>query len=148
MMTNERFLYLLQAYGAVFTRWPEAEREMAREALSGSEQLQAQWRMEEALDDVLALPAVAPAAVLRETVIASAVGAGLKGRRERRLLWTLFSGAGFAATAAAGAVLGVLLAQQIVAPMKADTVFYQASLQGADDTDVLGTEMASLESFR
>lgn len=147
-MDQTRFLYLLDAYGAGLNRWPEGEREAARALLASDTSLQPAWHEAMALDDLMALPAAVPSYNLRERVIASAAGAGLRARRERRMLWTLWSGAGVAATVVAGAMLGVLLAQHMTAPLRAETVFYQASLQGADDTEVLGQEYASLEGMR
>ncbi|WP_167178832.1 hypothetical protein [Brevundimonas terrae] len=147
-MTEDRFIHLLDAYGARWTCWPQDEVAQARLALADNPHLQTLWSGAEALDDLLSLPAVTASADLRERVLASAVGAGLKARRRPQGLWsawTLWSGAGVMATAVAGALLGVGLAQHLAAPMQAETVFYQASLQGADDTEVLGLEMASLE---
>jgi len=148
MMTEARFIHLLDAYGARWTGWPQDEVAAARTALAGSANLQALWNEASALDDFLCLPAVTASADLRERVLASAVGAGLKSSRRPRGLWsawTLWSGAGVMATAVAGALLGVGLAQHLAAPMQAEAVFYQASLQGTDDTEVLGLELVSLE---
>ena len=148
MMDQTRFLYLLEAYGTRWNRWPEGEREAARALLAADVSLQPAWQEALSLDDCLDLPSAVPSYDLRERVIASAAGAGLRARRERRMWWTLWSGAGVAATVVAGTMLGVILAQYMTAPMRADTVFYQASLQGADDTEVLGLEYASLEGVR
>ena len=147
MMTKERFIHLLDAYGADWSRWPQAEVAPARALMASDAELQSQWRDAGALDDLLGHERSVPSADLRERVIALAAVAGLKPRRERRAFWTLLSGAGVAATAMAGVVLGVLLAQQIVAPIQAETVFYQASLHGTDDAEVLGLELASLETY-
>lgn len=150
-MTEDRFIHLLDAYGARWTCWPQDEVAQARLALAGNPHLQALWSDADALDDLLILPAVTASADLRERVLASAVGAGLKSRRRAGGLWSawaLWSGAGVTATAVAGALLGVVLAQHLAAPMQAETVFYQASLHGTDDTEVLGMEMAALEVSR
>lgn len=150
-MTEDRFTHLLDAYGARWSCWPQDEVEQARLVLARSPRLQTLWNEADALDDLLAMPAVWASADLRERVLASAVGAGLKARPGPRGLWsawTLWSGAGVMATAVIGALLGVVLAQHLAAPMQAETVFYQASLQGTDDTEVLGLEMANLEAVR
>lgn len=148
MMTKDRFEYLLDAYGADFARWPADARDAGRAALNNDPQLQAAWANAVALDDMIRLPNLVPSAQLRDQIIASATRAGLRARRIRRALLAVWSGAGVAATAVAGAALGIIIAHQLSAPMRADTVFYQASLQGADDTDLLGVEMASLDVKR
>ncbi|WP_461344316.1 hypothetical protein [Brevundimonas sp. GN22] len=148
MMTKDRFEYLLDAYGADFARWPADARDAGRAALHSDPQLQVAWAKAAALDDMIRLPNLVPSAALRDQIIASATKAGLRARRIRRALLAVWSGAGVAATAVAGAALGIIIAHQLSAPMRADTVFYQASLQGADDTDLLGVEMASLDVKR
>lgn len=145
MMTKDRFEYLLDAYGADFARWPADARDSGRAALAADASLRAAWEQAEALDDALRLPVLSPSAQLRDQIIASARVAGVRARCMRRALWTLWSGAGVAATAVAGAALGLVIAHQLSAPMRADTVFYQASLQGADDTELMGMEMAALD---
>lgn len=145
MMTEDRFNYLLNTYGADFARWPLEVRDAGRAALAADVRLQALWGEAAALDDMMRLPVLAMSAQLRDQIIASAARAGLRARRLRQALWALWSGAGVAATAVAGAALGIVIAHQLSAPMRADTVFYQASLQGADDTDLLGMEMAALD---
>lgn len=150
-MTEERFIHLLEAYGARWTGWPQGEVAAARQVLAEHPHLQALWDEADTLDDLLDMPAVTASADLRERVLASVAGAGLKARPRSRGLWsawTLWSGAGVMATAVAGALLGVGLAQHLAAPMQAEAVFYQASLQGSDDTEVLGLELASLEGLR
>lgn len=148
MMTQDRFEYLLDAYGANWSRWPADERDAAKVAVAADPRLMKLWSDADALDDMIRLPNLVPSAQLREQIIASAAKAGLHTRRVRRALLALWSGAGFAATAAAGATLGIVIAHQLSAPMRADTVFYQASLQGADDTDLLGFEVAALDTNR
>lgn len=148
MMTQDRFEYLLEAYGANWARWPADERDAAKAAVAEDARLLQLWSEADALDDMIRLPTLVPTAQLREQIIASAAKAGLRARRVRRALLALWSGAGFAATAVAGAALGIVIAHQLSAPMRADTVFYQASLQGADDTDLLGFEVAALDTTR
>jgi hypothetical protein len=142
-MTAERFLALVDAYGADPRRWPADER-AAAEAFAAAEPGIARAAMAEAdaVDSLLhasATPRVSSA--LRDRVIASAADAGLKARREGRR-WLdrlgLALGAGWAAAACAGVVAGVLLTSHLTADAQADAVLYQASLTGVDDTEVLG----------
>lgn len=145
MMNEERFEYLLEAYGTRWTAWPEAEREPARALMAQSSRLQLLWNEADRLDAFLdSCRAPVASSALRETAIASAVAAGLRSRKPSRM-WAWLSGAGVAATAFAGAAFGVMIAHQINGPARADTVLYQASMTATDDTEVLGFEMASLE---
>lgn len=145
MMNEARFEHLMEAYGTRWNAWPQAEREDARVLLNGSARLQALWSEADRLDLFLDTARVPVASYeLREAVIASAAGAGLRARRPVRM-WAWLSGAGVAATAFAGALFGVLIAHQINTPVRADAVLYQASLTATDDTEVLGFEMASLD---
>ena len=146
-MTPDRFSYLLDAYGADFARWPQAERDAARLARDTDHAIKALWDEAQAFDDLIALPRVAPDADLRERVIAMAATAGLRPRAPVNRWFSLWSGAGIAATGVAGALLGVVLANHLNAPMRAETVLYQASLQATDDVDVLGMDVASLEDM-
>lgn len=145
MMNEDRFEHLLEAYGTRWSAWPETEREPARALMAQSARLQRLWSEADRLDAFLdSYRAPVASSSLRETVIASAVGAGLRSRRPLRM-WAWLSGAGVAATAFAGAAFGVMIAHQINSPTHADTVLYQASLTATDDTEVLGFEMASLD---
>ena len=148
MMTEDRFEHLLDAYGADFNRWPADLRDAARVALASSARLQTLWAEADALDDALHLAPVVPSAVLRERILASAYAANRQQRRWRKALFAFWSGAGVAATAVAGAAMGMVIAHQMSAPGAADTVIYHASLQGEDDTDLLGVEMAALDMPR
>lgn len=145
MMNEERFEHLLEAYGTGWSAWPEAERDAARALLNDSSRLQAMWAEADALTRLLdaVRPPVASSA-LREAVIASAAGAGLRARRPKQM-WAWLSGAGVAATAFAGAAFGVMIAHQVNSPVRADAVLYQASMTATDDTEMLGFEMASLD---
>ena len=139
-MTRERFEHLADAYGGDLRRWPQSEREAARALAATDLQAAALLRDADGLDALLdAAPRVVASHALREQVIAAAASAGL-GRRRREgfgvMAW--LSGAGWAAAACAGAVFGVVLTGQMTADIRADTVLYQASLTGADDTEVLG----------
>lgn len=139
-MTYERFEYLTDAYGGDLRRWPAAEREAARALRDADPRAAVLLREADGLDALLdTAPRPAPSHVLREQVIASAAGAGLRTRRRGAigpLAW--LSGAGWAAAACAGVVFGVNLTSHLTADVQADAVLYQASLAGADDTEVLG----------
>lgn len=140
MMTRQRFEDLADAYGGDLRRWPEAEREAGRALAATDAEADALLRQADRLDALLdAAPRLAASHALREQVIAAAAGAGL-GRRRRGPIGVLtwLSGAGWAAAACAGAAFGVVLTGQMTADIRADTVLYQASLSGADDTEVLG----------
>ncbi|MBX9803168.1 MAG: hypothetical protein K2Y04_10435, partial [Caulobacteraceae bacterium] len=85
--------------------------------------------------------AIQPSVALRDRVIASAAGAGLKaGREGRRWLdrLALALGAGWAAAACAGVVAGVMVTGHLTADAQAEAVLYQAWLPGVDDAEVLG----------
>ena len=142
-MTAERFNELIAAYGADARRWPADER-AAADAFMAAEPDVARAALAEAdaIDALLhasATPRVS--AALRDRVIASAAGAGLKARREGRR-WLdrlgLALGAGWAAAACAGVVAGVFLTTHLTADAQAEAVLYQASLLVVDDTEVLG----------
>lgn len=143
-MTSERFIALVSAYGADARRWPESER-MAAEAFMAAapEAARAALVEADAIDALLhaAPPAPQVSMALRDRVIASAADAGLKARKHGRL-WldrlALALGAGWAAAACAGVAAGVVMTGHLTADAQADAVLYQASLQGVDDTEVLG----------
>ena len=142
-MTSERFLALVAAYGADARRWPEPERAAAR-AFAAADPAVAGPALAEAdaADALLHASRVAhPSMALRDRVIASAAGAGLKARREGRR-WldrlALALGAGWAAAACAGIVAGVMMTTWLTADAQAEAVLYQASLLGVDDAEVLG----------
>jgi len=143
VMTSERFLALVAAYGADARRWPEAER-AAAQAFAAAEPHAAAPALAEAdaADALLHASRVAhPSMALRDRVIASAAGAGLKARREGRrwldrLVLTL--GAGWAPGRRAGIVAGVMMTTWLTADAQAEAILYQASLLGVDDAEVLG----------
>ena len=143
MMTAERFLALVDAWGADPRRWPAEER-AAAEAFAAARPEVARPALAEAdaVDALLhASRVAAPSAALRDRVLASAVDAGLRVRRGGRL-WLdrlgLALGAGWAAAACAGVVAGVALTGHLTAAAEADAILYQASLLAFDDTEVLG----------
>ncbi len=142
-MTSERFLALVAAYGADARRWPEAERAAAQAFVAAKPVAAAPALAEADMADALlhASRAAQPSMALRDRVIASAAGAGLKARREGRrwLDWlTLTLGAGGAAAACAGIVAGVMMTTYLTADAQADAILYQATLLGVDDAEVLG----------
>jgi hypothetical protein len=138
-MTYERFEYLVDAYGGDLRRWPQAEREAARALRDADPRAAVLLREADGLDALLdAAPRPAPSHALREAVIASAAGAGLRGRRRGPGPLAWLSGAGWAAAACAGVVFGINLTSHLTADVQADAVLYQASLTSADDTEVLG----------
>jgi hypothetical protein len=138
-MTQERFIALVEAYGADRRRWPEAER-AAAEAFA-VERPDLAGPALAAADDLDALlhrsPTPQVPAALRDRVIAAATTAPRAGRRWINRLGLAF-GAGWAAASVAGVAAGVLLTGHITADVQADAVLYQASLLGMDDTEVLG----------
>lgn len=142
-MTPERFNALISAYGADARRWPESER-AAAQAFMATEPEGARAVLVEAdgLDALLhAAPTPQVSMALRDRVIASAAEAGLKARKQGRR-WldrlALALGAGWTVAACAGVAAGVIMTSHLTADAQADAILYQASLQGADDTEVLG----------
>lgn len=142
-MTPERFTALVSAYGADARRWPADERVAAQAFLASEpEAARAILAESDAVDVLLhAAPTPQVSMALRDRVIASAADAGLRARKHGRL-WldrlALVLGAGWAAAACAGVAAGVIMTGHLTADAQADAVLYQASLQGVDDTEVLG----------
>lgn len=141
MMTLERFSNLTEAYGADLRRWPEGERAPAEALMAVDGRARLMRDEADALDallDSVARPVMSSA--LRDKVVASAAQAGLKARASwrfwSRLAW--ISGAGWAAAAFAGVAFGFSLTGSLTQNQRAEAVFYQASLGGADDAEVLG----------
>ena len=138
-MTYERFETLADAYGGDLRRWPEAEREAGRALLDSDPRAAVLLGEADGLDALLdAAPRPVASHALREAVIASAAGAGLKAHRRGPGPLAWLSGAGWAAAACAGVVFGINLTSHLTADVQADAVLYQASLTSADDTEVLG----------
>jgi hypothetical protein len=72
-MTPERLEALLEAYGAAAERWPEAERDAARQAIEASADARRLWQQAAHLDRLLdALRADAPSSALALRVLAAA----------------------------------------------------------------------------
>jgi len=142
-MTSERFLGLVQAWGADRRRWPEAERTAADAFAAANPHLATPALAEADEVDALLFVSRTPqvSMELRNRVIAAATRAGgHAGRTGRRWLdrLTLAFGAGWAVAACAGVVAGVLVAGHLTADLRADAVLYQATLTGVDDVEVLG----------
>ena len=142
-MTADRFIALVSAYGADVRRWPEGERAAAQAFAAGQPDVARAALVEaDAIDALLhASPAPQVPSALRDRILASAADAGLKARKHGRL-WldrlALTLGAGWAAAACAGVAAGIVMTAHMTADAQADAVLYQASLQGVDDTEVLG----------
>jgi hypothetical protein len=142
-MTSDRFIALVSAYGADERRWPENERDAARAFMAARPEVaRAALAEADAVDALLhATPTPQVSMALRDRVIASAAQAGLKaGRQGRRWLdrLTLIFGAGWAAAACAGVAAGVIMTGHLTADAQADAILYQSTLQGVDDSEVLG----------
>ena len=129
-----RFEQIIDAYGADPRRWPDAERTEAGGFLAGSEAARERVAQEAALDAVLdAVPSPIPSDLLAARILRAAP----KGRSLLdRVGWA--SGAGWAAAAAAGLVLGLSVGNQAVSAWQADTVLEQASVWSMDEMEYLG----------
>jgi hypothetical protein len=83
-----------------------------------------------------------PSTVLRDRVLVSAAGTGLKRARREGRRWldrlALALGAGWAAATCAGIVAGVMMTTWLTADAQAEAVLYQAFLPAEDDAEVLG----------
>ena len=143
-MTSERFLALVAAYGADARRWPEAERAAAQALAAARPEAVAHALAEaDAADTLLHASRVAhPSTVLRDRVLASAAGTGLKRGRHQGRRWldrlALALGAGWAAATCAGIVAGVMMTTWLTADAQAEAVLFQAFLPAVDDAEVLG----------
>lgn len=141
-MNAEQFRAMIEAYGARPRLWPEAQRAEAERFVADQGAVAGPILAEaDALDALLARsPMPSPSAEFRDRVVASATRAGLKPRRARRF-WldrlVLASGAGWAAAACAGVIVGVQLTTVATADVQADAVLYQASLTPLDDMELL-----------
>lgn len=134
-MNADRFQTLVDAYGADWRRWPEAEREAARAFSETAERQMFEARqVDAALDAFKAAPVSHD---LRDRVIAMATQLALKPRSIRPFFgWA--PRLGLAAACAAGVVVGLSATIDYRDTVQADTTLYQASLSGVDDTEFLG----------
>jgi len=143
VMTAERFLALVAAYGADRRRWPEGERAAAEAfAATGADVSGPALAEADAVDALLhRSPTPQVSTALRDRVLAAAASAGGRAGRTGRM-WidrlSLAFGAGWAVATCAGVVAGVMLTGYLTADAQADAVLYQSSLLGVDDTEVLG----------
>lgn len=141
-MTLDRLTVLADAWGGDLRRWPVADRAEAERMLAVDPEARAVLEAASAFDALLSTsPQPRASAALRDRVIASASRAGLKPRAARRFWFdrlVLASGAGWAAAACAGIIVGLGLTPHMTADVQADAVLYQATLAGVDDTEVLG----------
>ena len=132
-MGLERFERLVEAYGADPRRWPEAERAAAEAFLAGNAEARARMAAAAELDRLLALaPAIEPSDLLRQRVLRAAPTRSTIGP------FGWLSGAGWAAAAAAGVLVGVSLGQQMNQSRAADEILEQASGWSADEAEYYG----------
>jgi hypothetical protein len=124
MMDAERFETLAMAYGGDLRRWPEADRDAA-EAFRAAAPEAARAILCEADDLDAALHEWRPpvvSAALRDRVLASAPRAKMMAGPAPRGLGFWLSGAGFAAAAVAGVIVGVAASSAAVSNARADEV--------------------------
>ena len=104
-MTHDRFLALLDIYGADLRRWPEAERAAARAlAAQASPELRQQMAEAALLDGLLDGHTVARPG---EALIQQAIAAAAPPRERSRRNW-LWPSVGLAGIALAGSLAGVM----------------------------------------
>jgi hypothetical protein len=134
-MGLERFQELIDAYGAEPSRWPLAERAGAEALLANDAQARALVADAAALDALLdaAEAAPEPSDLLRHRVLRAAPRARAA---ISRFGWA--SGAGWAAAAAAGVLVGVSVGHQMSLTWQADAVLEQATAWSADETEYFG----------
>ena len=123
-MEMTRFEALADAYGADLRRWPHEEQEAARALLE--REPSAARAILAAADDLDALlaasPAPAPSQTLRDAIFAAAP----KARPRRALLGYWLPGAGLAAAALAGVIVGTATLSAITADARAEAVLAEA----------------------
>lgn len=134
-MDVERFETLALAYGGDLRRWPESDRDAAEAfRLRSPEAARAVLGAAGDLDVVLHAwsPPVVPAG-LRERVLASAPAPKARPAAAPRGFRYWLSGAGFAAVAVAGVIVGVIASSAAVSNERADAVL-SATLSNEGDT--------------
>ena len=124
-MDADRFEALAEAYGGDIRRWPQAERTAAQALLAQDPTAQAMlaaagW-LDAAMDD---WRVGAPSAALRERIIEGAPRQ--KRARPSIGLWLWLSGAGFAAVAVAGVMVGIAASDAALYDVRADQVLSAA----------------------
>ena len=108
-MTPERFVALLDSYGAAPDRWPEDERAAALALLSADPDASSAYERESLFDDLLTTSrAPLPSIALTQTVLAKAPV-----RRFRKRLLTRWTGLALAGAGAAGLLCGSAVAAMI-----------------------------------
>ncbi|MBN8552287.1 MAG: hypothetical protein J0L52_05275 [Caulobacterales bacterium] len=127
----KRFKQIMDAYGADPTRWPEAERAEAEALLATSSDAR-QMRDEAELLDAWLDAATTPdvSELTSRRILKQAPGS------TRMLSWG--SGAGWAAAAAAGVVLGLSLGNQFQLSSQADDGLEQAMTWSVDEAEYFG----------
>ena len=133
-MGLERFERLVDAYGADPHRWPQAERAEGEALIACDARARALLDAAAELDALLdSAPAAEPSDILRNRVLGAAARAQ---PAVIRMGW--MSGAGWAAAAAAGVLVGVSGGQQMSQAWEADAILEQASAWSADEAEYYG----------
>lgn len=128
----KRFEQIIDAYGADPMRWPEAERTQTEAFMAGSTEAQSLVEDARALDGWLDAGAShAPSDLLQHRVLKAAP-------RPHGGVFGWASGAGWAAAAAAGLVLGLSLGQQMSLTTQADQALEQATSWSVDEAEYFG----------
>ncbi len=134
-MDIKRFEELAEAYGGDIARWPTAEQTGGRAYLAADPDaaraaLARAADLDEALD---AWRVPHPSMALRDTVLAAAPRARpARAAGSPMGLWLWLSGAGFAAAAVAGVIVGIAASDAAFYDMRADTVLSAAPPAEAD----------------
>ncbi|WP_282009557.1 hypothetical protein [Brevundimonas aveniformis] len=127
----ERFEQIIEAYGANPRHWPEQERAAAEHLVAHSEAARAMLASAAELDAWLdAAPDPVPSDLLAHRVLKAAP------RPNRTFGWA--SGAGWAAAAAAGLVLGLSWGQQVQLTNQAYDALDQATTWSVDEAEYFG----------
>jgi hypothetical protein len=110
-MNEARFLELLAAFGAEFSRWPEGERAAAEQFLAAaSHRVRDLWESERSFDRILAVEAAAPATLFLEARILGRLSQhAARTVGSRRFVWRpaqWLAGGALAASAAFGFYVG------------------------------------------
>ena len=138
-MDATRFSELAAAYGGDIRRWPDDVRDVARAWIDAHppEAERALFDARQTDAALFASPNPTVSMALRDRVLASAT---MKARAAwpslRKLLW--IGGAGWAAAACAGVMVGTTLSSHLATQAQADAVLEQALLGGIDEIEVLG----------
>ncbi|WP_396595297.1 hypothetical protein [Brevundimonas sp. R86498] len=140
-MTEARFVALADAWGGDLQRWPAAEAASAQLWADAHPDAAARALFEARQTDAVLdlVPRLSVSTALRDRVIASAAGAGLRARTAwpglRRLLW--IGGAGWVAAACAGVLFGVTLGRDLAIEQQVEQVLDEAVATPLDDTEWL-----------